>query len=87
MPWKILCLKCVRWTGWLLVPIVLLFLVSGYAITGQYGLAALADERTALALHRLLHVPLLALVLLHVLPASYLALVRWGWLHASSDSR
>lgn len=84
-PFKFLCLKCVRWTGWLLVPVILAFLASGYAMSGHYGLAAFADERTALALHRLLHLPLLALVLLHVLPSLYLALLRWGWIRPHSS--
>jgi len=76
----LICLKLVRWTGWLLLPVVLAFFATGYAISGRYGFGALADEKTALALHRLMHVPLGLLVAVHVLPSIYLALLRWGWI-------
>lgn len=72
-------LRVVWWTGWPLLPVLLAFLATGYAISGRYGLARLLDEKTALAWHKLLHGPLLALVLVHSLPAIYLAIQRWGW--------
>lgn len=75
-----ICLKLVRWTGWLLLPVVLAFLVTGYAMSGRYGLSVLTDEKTALTLHKLMHVPLMVLVLVHVVPSVYLALFRWGWI-------
>lgn len=75
-----LSLKLVRWTGWLLLPVVVAFLATGYAMSGRYGFGALADEKTALTLHKLLHVPLLLLVAVHVVPSTYLAFVRWGWI-------
>lgn len=74
------CLKLVRWTGWLLLPVVLAFLATGYAMSGRYGFGTLADEKTALGLHKLMHLPLGLLVLVHVVPSLYLALVRWGWI-------
>ena len=40
----------------------------------------LCDEKTALTLHKLLHGPLIVLVLVHSVPAIYLALQRWGWM-------
>ena len=30
-----LCLKVVRWTGWLLLPFVLAFFATGYAMSGR----------------------------------------------------
>jgi len=75
-----LCLKLVRWTGWLLLPVVCAFLATGYAMSGRYGFGALADEKTALTLHKLLHLPLLVLVIVHVVPSVYLAFLRWGWI-------
>ncbi len=70
----------VRWTGWILLPLLLAFFATGYAISGRYGFGALADERTALAVHKLLHLPLGALVVAHVVPSLYLAFLRWGWI-------
>ena len=75
-----ICLKLVRWTGWLLLPVVAAFLLTGYAISGRYGLGAVANERTALTLHKLMHLPLVILVIVHVIPSTYLALLRWGWI-------
>jgi hypothetical protein len=72
-------LKTVWWTGWPLLPVLLAFLATGYAISGRYGFGRLLEEKTALTLHKLLHGPLLVLVLVHSVPAIYLALQRWGW--------
>jgi hypothetical protein len=77
---NLISLKVVRWTGWLLLPLVLAFLCTGYAMSGRCGLGALVNEQTALTLHRMLHVPLIVLVLAHTVPAVYLALQRWGWI-------
>jgi Ni,Fe-hydrogenase I cytochrome b subunit len=73
-------LKLVRWTGWLLLPVILAFLITGYAMSGRYGMGALTDEKTALTLHKLMHLPLGVLVVAHVVPSTYLALLRWGWI-------
>jgi hypothetical protein len=73
-------LKTVRWSGWPLLPIILLFLLTGYIMDGRYGLGRLLDEKSALTFHRMLHLPLIVLVVVHSLPAAYLALQRWGWL-------
>ena len=72
-----ICLKLVRWIGWLL-PVVLAFGVAGYAMSGRYGLSMLTDEKTALPLHKLMLLPLGLLV--HVVPPVCLALLRWGWI-------
>ena len=75
-----ICLKTVRWSGWLLLPLVTAFLLTGYIMDGRYGFAKLLDEKSALTLHRMFHLPLIVLVLAHVVPAVYLALQRWGWI-------
>jgi hypothetical protein len=77
---NLICLKTVRWTGWPLFPLVALFLLSGYIMSGRFGLSGWLDEKQALALHKLLHLPLMILVLVHTVPAVYLALQRWGWI-------
>lgn len=73
-------LRLVRWTGWPLLPVVLTFLLTGYCISGRFGLGRWLDETTALEWHKLLHAPLILLVLVHSIPAIYLALRRWGWI-------
>ena len=77
---NVVCLKLVRWSGWPLLPVVFLFLLTGYIMGGRYGLSRLLDEKAALTFHRMLHLPLIILVLAHSVPAVYLAIQRWGWI-------
>ncbi len=79
-----LLVKTVRWSGWPLLPLVCLFLLTGYIMDGRYGLARLLDEKSALTFHRMLHLPLILLVLVHGLAAIFLALQRWGWIQSRS---
>ncbi len=74
-----LCLKTARWSSWPLLLVILCFLLTGYLISGSFGMSQWLDEKRALALHKLLHLPLLVLLVVHVVPASYLAVKRWGW--------
>ncbi len=74
-------IKAVRWSGWPLLPLILLFLFTGYVMDGRYGFSRLLDTNSALTFHRMLHLPLIILVLVHSLPASYLAMQRWGWIN------
>jgi hypothetical protein len=76
---NLICLKAVRWSSWPLLALIGGFLFTGYAVAGQYGFGRICDEKTALTLHRMLHWPLIILVLVHSLPAVYLAFQRWGW--------
>jgi hypothetical protein len=74
------CLKAVRWSGWPLLGLVACFFLTGYIISDRFGLGRLLDEKSALALHKLMHLPLLILLTVHTLPAVYLAVQRWGWI-------
>ena len=38
-------LKIVRSSGWLLLPLVMLFLLTGYIMDGRYGFSKLLDEK------------------------------------------
>ena len=80
-------LKLVRWSGWPLLPLILLFLLTGYIMDGRWGLGRLLDEKSALTFHRMLHGPLLILVLVHSAPAVYLAFQRWGWIRPREQQR
>jgi hypothetical protein len=73
-------LKIVRATSWPLMVLLAGFLLTGYMISGRFGLGALADEKTAQAVHKLLHLPLILLVLAHSASGVYLALRRWRWI-------
>jgi hypothetical protein len=77
---NLVSVKILRWSGWLLLPLVLAFLLTGYIMDGRYGFGKLLDEKSALTFHRLLHLPLIVLVVAHVVPAVYLAFQRRGWI-------
>jgi hypothetical protein len=83
---NLICLKTVRWSSWPLLALITVFVLTGYAIAGQYGLGRLCDEKTALTWHRMLHWPLIVLVLVHTVPAVYLALQRWGWINHRGEA-
>lgn len=72
--------RIVRWSSWPLLALLVTFVVTGYAMSGRYGFGAVLDAKAALAAHNLCHGPLLALTVVHVLPATYLAMRRWGWI-------
>ena len=63
-----------------MLPVVMAFLATGYIMDGRYGFGKLLDEKSALTLHRMFHLPLIVLLLAHVVPAAYLALQRRGWI-------
>jgi hypothetical protein len=75
-----ICLKTVRWSSWPLLLLIAGFFATGYIMSGRFGLGPVLDEKQALALHKLLHLPLFVFLVVHTLPAVYLALQRWGWI-------
>lgn len=79
-------IKTVRWTGWPLLPLILLFLLTGYIMDGRFGLSRVLDEKSALTCHRMLHLPLMLLVLGHTVPATWLAMQRWGWIKPRGEA-
>ena len=72
--------KLVRASGWLLFLLMLAYIVSGYALCGEFGFGRLIGPQLSLAIHKTLHVPLVGLLLAHSLPSVYLAFRRWGWI-------
>ena len=60
-------------------------LLTGYIMDGRYGFSRVMDEKSALTFHRMLHLPLIVLVLVHSVPAVYLAMQRWGWIKHRED--
>ena len=73
-------IKMLRISSWPLLVLLALYLVTGFAMSGRYGFGVLMNEKTALGFHKLLHVPLLALLPVHGICAIYLTLRRWRWI-------
>ncbi|OHB68019.1 MAG: hypothetical protein A2V70_17430 [Planctomycetes bacterium RBG_13_63_9] len=75
-------IKAVRTSGWLLLPLMILYMVSGFAILGDFGLNRLIEPNMAKLIHRDFSWPLAVLFLVHCPVAIYFALRRWGWIRA-----
>ena len=73
-------IKTLRFTSWPLLLLLLLYLVTGFAMSGRVGLGMLMSEKNALALHKAMHIPLLVLFPVHAVCAVYLAMRRWRWI-------
>lgn len=73
-------LKTKRFTGWLLLGLVPLFVVTGYALSGKYGADTLISPALALTIHKIFDWPLILVFTGHVVTAIYFALRRWGWI-------
>jgi hypothetical protein len=71
--------KANRLTGWLLFFLVLVFIPSGFAITGQYGFQRLLEPNRAATVHALLVWPVIGSFLVHSMLNIYFAFRRWGW--------
>ena len=74
--------KAVRISGWCLLVLMVLYIVSGYALSGTLGFDRLMDVRTAEALHLYVYLdwPLVGLLVVHVAGVTYLSMRRWGWI-------
>ena len=72
--------KLSRVSAWLLLLLMLLYIVTGFALCGKYGVQRLIDTQFALLLHKIFDWPLVVLFLIHAGVSAYLALRRWGWL-------
>jgi len=72
--------KTVRFSGWVLFFVVMLYLTTGYAQCGKLGFGKLMSAQTAKVIHKSFDLPLVVLFLVHSLIGIYQALRRWGWI-------
>jgi len=73
-------IKTVRISGWFLLVITLICIVSGFAMCGTLGFSKLLSSDSALDLHKIFVWPLAGLVLVHAAASTYMAMRRWGWI-------
>jgi len=69
-----------RASGWLLLVVMVLYLLTGYALCGKFGAERLLSVQVSQHLHATLDGPLVVLVVAHAGVSAYLAFRRWGWL-------
>ncbi|MBN1852207.1 MAG: hypothetical protein JW829_05755 [Pirellulales bacterium] len=72
-------LKLGRISGWFLLPLVIVYIGTGFALCGKLGFSRWIDLQAALAIHQIFDWPLVALFLVHASITSYFAMRRWGW--------
>jgi len=73
-------LKTARVSGWLLLPLMVLYILTGFALCGMLGMSRWMDLETALHIHKIFDWPLVAVFLIHASVAIYFSLRRWGWI-------
>ena len=72
--------KANRITGWALLALVLVFVPTGFAITGRYGFSTLVEPNLARDIHWTLVWPLIGVFVVHSILNVYFSFKRWGWL-------
>jgi hypothetical protein len=73
-------LKTTRLCAWLLLPLMLLYICTGYVLCGKFGFGRFMDLETAKEIHQLFDLPLVGLFLVHTSISVYFAMRRWGWI-------
>jgi len=72
--------KTVRVSGWVLFFIVILYITTGFAQCGKFGVSKVISKDTGAALHKSFDLPLIVFFPVHSLIGIYLAFRRWGWI-------
>ncbi len=78
--WNYYLVKTARLSGWLLFLLVLLYIVTGFALCGELGVERIIDEQLALSIHKIFEWPLVATFVTHSVVTIYFAFRRWGWI-------
>jgi len=73
-------MKIARTSGWLLLLLMILYILTGFALCGEYGVSRLIDAQTALKIHQVFEWPLIGVFLTHASVTIYFAFRRWGWI-------
>jgi cytochrome b subunit of formate dehydrogenase len=73
-------IKTTRISGWFLLPLTLLCIVSGFAMNWTWGFQRLLDSDMSLAIHQTFVWPLAGIFLVHAAASTYMAMRRWGWI-------
>jgi len=80
-------MKTARISGWLLFVLVLLYILTGFSLTGEFGLTRLISLQTAVVIHKIFEWPLITIFLVHSAITIYFAFRRWGWIKTRKKTR
>lgn len=80
-------MKTARISGWLLFVLVLLYILTGFSLTGEFGVTRLISLQTAVVIHKIFEWPLIVVFLVHSAITIYFAFRRWGWIKKRRKSR
>ena len=72
--------KINRLTGWLLLPLMIVFIITGFAIVGKFGLNRWLSAEAAHRIHQVLTWPIIGIFCMHATLSVYFSLKRWGWI-------
>jgi thiosulfate reductase cytochrome b subunit len=75
---KTLLLKIDRASAWILLVLMILFIVSGYSLTSEYGMNKVMPWVAAVQIHINLSELLVIFFVIHSSVRIYFALIRWG---------
>ena len=73
-------IKIARISGWLLLPLMILYIGTGFAVRGELGFDNLLTPEEAKVVHQDFRWAVVALFFVHASTTVYFALRRWGWI-------
>jgi len=80
-------IKTARISGWLLFGLVLLYILTGFSLRGEYGFDRLIGDQVAMAVHKIFLWPLVTIFVVHSAVTIYFAFRRWGWIKTRKKPR
>jgi uncharacterized BrkB/YihY/UPF0761 family membrane protein len=60
-------------SGWILLLMIIIYFVSGYALVREYGFDRLMSHKDAWKWHNLLTIPFFIALFIHIFPVFYFA--------------
>jgi hypothetical protein len=73
-------MKVSRLSGWMLLVLMGIYIVTGFSLCGKLGVSRMLDSQSALVVHQIFDWPLVAVFAVHSSTTIYFALRRWGWI-------
>jgi len=68
--------RCMRISGWVLLLMIIVYFISGYALVEKYGFEKLMAHKNAWYWHSIMTIPFLIALFLHIFPVFYFAIKK-----------